>query len=251
MEFVYVVPRAELFPECYPQGLVAFGASLQRADFETRLARHGFYVERARAEREPAWKQIIPYSVVVRAQGEREVLLMKRLRTGGEGRLFDKLSIGVGGHLNPCDQPAQAGALPLAAGTQRELEEELELDGPCAITSVGILNDDANPVGAVHLGLVQVVTVDGDARIREREVLEGSFTSPAELRRLLRAGADFETWSKALVERLDELLDAAATAAPSIPTHPRASASAPASGVLQHAANSSSQAPLQRARAQR
>jgi predicted NUDIX family phosphoesterase len=250
MEFVYVVPRAQLFPECYPQGLVTFGAGISRSEFEARLAHHGFYVERARAEREPAWKQIIPYAVVVRTRAEREVLLMKRLRKGGEGRLFDKLSIGVGGHLNPCDQP-QAGGLPLDPGTRREIEEELEIDGPCAITSVGILNDDANPVGAVHLGLVQVVTLDGDARIRERDVLEGTFTSPVELRRLLHAGANFETWSKALAERLDELLDAAAAASRALPARPSAGVQPIASDVLPHAGSSSSPAPLQRATAQR
>jgi predicted NUDIX family phosphoesterase len=251
MEFVYVVPRSELFREFYPQGLVPFGPERSRGDFETCLAVHGFYVERARAEREPAWKQVIPYAVVVRGS---EVLLMKRLRKGGEGRLFDKLSIGVGGHLNPVDQPnaplvdrdlvdrdlvdrdlvdrdlvdhdaaaratnptspraedalARTLRLPLERGTLRELSEELEITGPCTITSVGILNDDANSVGAVHLGLVQVVRLSGDARIRERDVLEGTFTTPAELRALLKEGANFETWSKMLVERLDELLAAA------------------------------------------
>jgi len=225
MEFVYVVPRAELFPECYPQGLVRFGPDFSRADFEARVLRHGFYVERRRAECEPSWKQIIPYSVVVR---DARVLLMKRLRKGSEGRLFDKLSIGVGGHVNPCDQPSQADLLPLDACTRRELDEELLIEGNYSITGAGILNDDANPVGAVHLGLVQVVALEGDARIREQDVLAGEFTSPAELAALLASGANFETWSRALVECIDELLAAAPPAMRAPPPRPIA-ASAPCS----------------------
>ena len=104
MEFVYVVPRGELFPDCYPQGLVRFQESSEgppsKVRFEAIVRRHGFFVERDHAERNPALKQIIPYTVV---QVEDRVLLLRRLRTGGERRLHDKLSIGVGGHINPVD----------------------------------------------------------------------------------------------------------------------------------------------------
>ena len=142
---------------------------------------------------------------------------MRRLSQGGESRLHDKLSIGVGGHINPEDleeelspapTPTPAGRArdPVAAGTRREIAEELEIRGTYALRSVGILNDDTNPVGAVHVGLVQVLAVDGSVTIREREVLEGRLTSRDGLLSLLADGAPFESWSARLVERLDELL---------------------------------------------
>jgi predicted NUDIX family phosphoesterase len=217
MEFVLVVPRRELFRDCYPQGLVLFGErgqGLREADFEDRVRQHGYFVQRDHAEHDPDLKQVIPYTLVVRSG---HVLLLRRLARGGESRLHDKLSIGVGGHINPQDaeQPSErsggtAGAL--EAGTRRELEEELHIESDVTIQRVGILNDDSNPVGAVHVGLVQVVQVRGDVRVREDEVLEGSFVAPAKLRRLQGDGANFETWSEILIDRLHEVVpDSAVT----------------------------------------
>ncbi len=211
MEFVFVVPRRELFPECYPQGLLAFGDVCRLRDFEGVVRRHGFFVEREHAERTPALKQVIPYTVLVR---DGQVLLLRRLAGGGESRLHHKLSIGVGGHINPVDatedeepsgSPRPRGN-PISAASERELHEELIIEGTLDIRAVGMLNDDSNPVGAVHVGHVQVALVEGSVAIREKDAMEGQFVPPSRLRQLLAEGAPFETWSKALVERLDELL---------------------------------------------
>lgn len=218
MEFVYVVPRTELFPSCFPHGLAPFAAGSGpegapgRDTFERVVREHGFFVERDYAERTPTLKQVIPYTVVTRGD---EVLLLRRLGGSGESRLRDKLSIGVGGHINPEDvetrESVRSGVAEgdvVRAGSERELEEEIELTGEHRIHAVGILNDDSNPVGAVHVGWVQVLELEpgGDARIREREVLEGSFVPRSELTSLLDQDANFETWSALLVARLDEIL---------------------------------------------
>ncbi len=214
MEFVYVVPRRDLFADCYPQGLQIFSEASQRASFEEIVDRHGFFVEREVAERTPEWKQIIPYSICV--QGDR-ALLMRRLSAGGESRLHDKLSIGVGGHINPEDLEDSGTRNPIEAGTRRELSEELHIEGSYDIHTLGLLNDDSNPVGAVHLGWVQAVTIadpvdnrnpdqEPSVRIREEDVLEGKLTTFDGLRKRLRAGDNFETWSSMLIENLDELL---------------------------------------------
>jgi predicted NUDIX family phosphoesterase len=203
MEFVYVVPRRDLFPDAYPQGFQLFSDPAQRARLERTVGECGFFVEREAAERNPEWKQIIPYSVLV--QGDR-TLLMRRLAAGGEKRLHNKLSIGVGGHINPEDLEESGPRNPIEAGTRREISEELVVDGSFEIRTLGLLNDDSNPVGAVHLGWVQVVTIEGSVRIREEDVLEGKLTTFEGLRKRLRAGDNFETWSSILIERLDELL---------------------------------------------
>jgi predicted NUDIX family phosphoesterase len=220
MEFVFVVPRTALFPECYPHGLVAFrehalgkrvasqaepGAGPTLAEVEAAVARDGFFVERAHAERTPSLKQLIPYSIIV---CDGRVLLFQRLATGGEKRLHGKLSIGIGGHINPEDVEGSSSAdrSPIAAGTRREIAEELDVRGTFEVHTVGLLNDDSNPVGAVHAGVVQVVYVSGSVEIREREQLEGRLVTVEELASLLAGGANFETWSRLLVPRLDELL---------------------------------------------
>lgn len=231
MEFVFVVPRSELFRDAYPQGLVPFGPggpglSLEHVEAVSR--EHGFFVERDRAERDPALKQIIPYTIVDArprrtaplldgppGTAPREgVLVMRRLARGGEKRLHDKLSIGVGGHINPEDLVSTRDRALFTEGARRELEEELVLEGTWHVEAVGVLNDDANPVGAVHVGLVQVLHLEGSVRIREEDVLEGRLVPVDELQGLRSTGADFETWSSLLIDRIDELLTVPLSATP-------------------------------------
>ena len=199
MEFVFVVPRDDIFPDCYPHGLVPFGEELSFQSFEQTVTEHGFFVERTRAEQEPAWKQVIPYTALVR---DDEVFLVRRLKQGGEARLHDKLSIGIGGHVNPVDLPSEGPRNPIAAATRRELEEELYIEGTWTLTPLGVLNDETNPVGAVHVGYVQIAHLTGDASVREVDQLKGDWTSLEELTRLAKSDVNFETWSSLLLPHL-------------------------------------------------
>ena len=220
MEFVFVVPRRQLFPEAYPHGFESHGSEAAASVWEA-IQRDGFFVERARAEVTPNWKQPIPYVVVAGPTG---VLCVKRTKRGGEARLHDKLSIGIGGHVEPQDLPRG-----LSSGDDRsrielvrraalrELSEELELpeSSPRDLVPVGLLNDDSNPVGAVHVGLVCVLwTQDVErVRVRERENLVGEVLPPDELARRQQDGANFETWSALLIPHLTALLGRRASAA--------------------------------------
>lgn len=151
-------------------------------------AAHGEYRPRAEAENDPSWKQLIPYLVV--RDGER-IYLMKRTRAGGDARLHDRYTIGVGGHVNPED----GGVL---GGLQREWAEEIEADFEPEFQPVGLLNDDENAVGAVHLGLVFEADAAGrTVGIREHQKLSGEFATIDEV----AAVADkLETWSALLLD---------------------------------------------------
>lgn len=216
MEFVYVVPRERLFPEFYPQGLQPFGEGLDEAAFDLAVVEHGFFVERDYAERTPSLKQVIPYALVV---CDGKVLLLKRLNRGGEARLHGKLSVGVGGHINPedrveeRDQTSQLvpGDL-LAAGSYRELNEELWIKGSIDVRRFGVINDDSNSVGAVHVGVLQIVSVEGSVEIRELDQLEGQWMMPNELQQLLKGDHNIETWSRMALASLDEILPELLTA---------------------------------------
>jgi predicted NUDIX family phosphoesterase len=218
MEFVYVVPRAQLFPDHYPHGLVPFGKEATEGapspeEWSARMEQHGFFVERAHAEANPDLKQVIPYTLVVRGG---EVLCLQRSRRGGEARLHDKWSIGVGGHINPVDVPSPEELIeradwsprnPIPKATIREVaEEELSIEGDWRLQPVGLLNDDSNPVGAVHVGWVQVMLVEGTVSVRETDQLSGRFLSIPELCRLGEGGANFETWSELLLPHLGSLV---------------------------------------------
>jgi predicted NUDIX family phosphoesterase len=202
MEFVYVVERARLFDLSFPQGFVAAAADRPAAaDRLARIRRHGFFVERRKAEQDSSWKQVIPYVVV--AKGD-SILLLERTGRQGEKRLHGKLSSGIGGHVNPVD----TGGDVLLEGLRRELSEELTIDGALDLRAAGFLNDDATDVGAVHFGLVALADARAaEVSIRETELMHGRFVPRAELAELCRRErARFESWSSLLIDRLDEVL---------------------------------------------
>ena len=129
---------------------------------------HGEFRPRSDAENDPSWKQLIPYLLV--RDGQR-IFLMRRTRAGGDARLHDLFTIGVGGHVKPEDGG-------IVGGLKREWAEEIEADFEPDFRPLGLLNDDENPVGAVHLGLVFEADADGrPVGIREHEKLEGVFAS--------------------------------------------------------------------------
>ena len=196
MEFVWVVPRNALFPACAPHGLEALDAGELERRYLAPAREHGYFVERRWAETHPEVQQPIPYVAVVR---DGAVLTLTRLQAQGEKRLHGKRSIGVGGHINPCDQD---GKDLFAAACLREVHEELVLpDALPAFEPIGILNDDTTPVGAVHLGLVDRLDATGlEVGIRETSAMAGDFTPLGELEAIAAAPEPpFETWSTLLL----------------------------------------------------
>jgi predicted NUDIX family phosphoesterase len=154
----------------------------------------GRYLPRPMAEADPAHKQLIPYVVVRHGP---LLYLMKRTSAGGDPRLHGKASIGVGGHLNPVDH----GEDPLMDGLRREWSEELVADFDPTFHLVGLLNDDSNPVGSVHLGVVFTVEANGHTvAVRERDKLTGRFATHEEV---LAVWDGLETWSQLTLAALD------------------------------------------------
>jgi predicted NUDIX family phosphoesterase len=186
-ELVYVVPRLALVPGDGWYGIRT--AALDEAI--ATIAQLGEYRPRGAMEADPSWKQIIPYLVL--RDGDR-YFLMRRTRAGGDVRLHDRWSIGVGGHLNPSD-----GGLDL--GLVREWQEELDADFVPSFRPIGLLNDDTTDVGRVHLGVVYEADAAGrPVAIRETDKLTGAFATAGEV---ARVADDLETWSRIAFELLE------------------------------------------------
>lgn len=186
-ELVLVVPRTSLMADPGWLGVTTAGLDA----FESIVARDGVFRDRAAMEQDRTWKQVIPYLVL--RDGLR-YFLMRRTRAGGDTRLHDRWSIGVGGHLNPGD-------VDLAGGLRREWAEEIEADFVPRFHLVGLLNDDTTEVGSVHVGAVYIA--DADRRpvvIRETEKLEGSFADAATV---AAVEARLETWSALVFRHLE------------------------------------------------
>ena len=153
------------------------------------------FLPRSRAEYDGTAKQIIPYVVIRRGE---EYFLLRRLRRQTEARLHDKLSLGVGGHINPTEAAA---ADPLEAGLLRELDEEVEVEDIASLTCAAAINENDGGVSDYHAGLVFLLETDGVVTVRETEKMAGEWASIPEI----RASYDrLETWSRIV---LDFLLD--------------------------------------------
>src|SRR5690606_4699104 len=185
-----------------PHGFLSRRSHAGEIDRYVRRAHErGFFVERRFAEEDRSFQQLIPYVVVRRGA---DVLLLKRSKRGGDARLHDKRSIGVGGHVNPPD--AEHDDL-LDACARREIEEELNVEGDWSLRPIGVINDDSNPVGAVHFGIVYEARLapEGDVRVRETELLDAGWTTVGRLAELAAdPTANVETWSALIVPHLGE-----------------------------------------------
>jgi len=187
-ELVLVVPRSVVMDDPGWDGVITAGLD----GFEDLVRRHGEFRPRAAVEVDRGWKQVIPYLVL--RDGPR-YFLMRRTRAGGDARLHDRFSIGVGGHLNPGDGD-------LEGGLRREWREELDADFEPPFRLVGLLNDDTTDVGSVHLGAVYVAEADGrPVAIRETDKLRGAFAPPSEVEAVVDR---MESWSAIVFRHLDD-----------------------------------------------
>jgi len=193
VERVLAVPTEKLRPY-----LTGCGLLRDRADeiFRVILENHVF-LPRPAAEADPGYRQIIPYVALLRGE---EVFSTRRLRGGTETRLHGRIALGVGGHINP--ETDGDGDDVLLRGLRREIEEEVAIDGGLDLTALhfeGIINDDANEVSLVHLGLFCTLPVTGEVTVRETAKLAGAW-----LRRdaLPDLAPEMETWSSLVIDAL-------------------------------------------------
>ncbi|MCH1410198.1 hypothetical protein N9406_02910 [Verrucomicrobiales bacterium] len=153
------------------------------------------------AEEDPSFKQIIPYAIF-RYQDR----FLHYVRGGGSGekRLASKGSIGIGGHINDTDfAAASLDKDTYTNGVEREIDEELSIADGHTQEILGLLNDDSNEVGQVHLGVVHLVTLESDqVEAGEAVIEELQFLTLGELQ---ERKEQLESWSQICVDGLSEL----------------------------------------------
>jgi predicted NUDIX family phosphoesterase len=193
-ERVLVVPSSEF------DALGRFqGFSTEADRYLEALLVPGFASFRPRSEVEddPSFKQIIPY-VVFRAASL--VFTYVRGRSGGESRLRKLRSLGVGGHVAEADAEGRGTIEAYDMALLRELEEEVDIRSPGRISRLGLINDDSNPVGLVHLGVVHLFDLDRpDVVPKEEALADPEFLPIVDLPARLE---EFETWSRICIDAL-------------------------------------------------
>ena len=192
-ENILVVEREDLFlgEELTFQGLLTERHLVRTI---SRGFKHFFEARRGDAEENEEWKQPIPYAIVRKGD---QIFVYKRLGGGGEKRLHNQLSFGVGGHMNHVGDVGNWN-VNLMENFSRELHEELEIDAEYfEYDIVGLINDDENEVGKVHIGILIVVDLpeDGNVSVKETDTLEGDWYPIDELKQPA-IFEQLESWSQ-------------------------------------------------------
>ena len=160
------------------------------------------FMPRPQAEKDPSFKQLIPY-VIMTCNGK--YLSYVRGKRAGETRLVAKRSLGIGGHINPVDWTlftAESYKTYLEA-VQREVAEEVSVETAYTDKVVALLNDDSNEVGQVHLGIVHLWTLD-EPKVNRKEqmITQMGFMSIPELQDVRDT---METWSQICFDGLAKM----------------------------------------------
>ena len=157
-------------------------------------AKGASFMARNQAENNPSYKQLIPY--VIMSYGDK-YLCYTRGRGVDETRLSEKVSIGIGGHINPSDKMSLSNKNIKEVyfnALTREVSEEVILDTKHDDKIVGLINDDSNEVGQVHLGIIHLWRlVSPNVKSREQEISQLRFMNIHELQQVK---GKMETWSQ-------------------------------------------------------
>jgi predicted NUDIX family phosphoesterase len=160
------------------------------------------YMDREKAEKDPSFKQVIPYTVLTRG---REVFVYQRTKKGNESRLHDLWSVGCGGHINPVDGKTDQKET-YDNAFFRELYEEVGLKlfnqrRSIVAPTIGLLYDPSNEVGKVHFGIVHLVKVGFDQPLvfKDPALAEGRWKHIIDAKSEI---GKYETWSQLVLKDL-------------------------------------------------
>ncbi|MEE2826681.1 MAG: phosphoesterase [Planctomycetota bacterium] len=196
VEQVMVVPT-ELFHSCgYFQG---FCRETEKYLGKLLDPQQTQYLPRDKMEQDPSFKQLIPYCLFQYTDPQGDVHLFRYTRGKGQGesRLHSKGSVGIGGHISSLDATESS---PYLEGMRRELEEEIHITCEYSESCVGLLNDDENEVGKVHLGVVHLIECQQpNITAKETEIADAGFQPVAQIMAEIER---YETWSQICLKAL-------------------------------------------------
>lgn len=190
-EHILVVKRAHIFADITDEAW----HGLKEVNFEHYLHiinNKKEFLPRSIMETDPTYKQIIPYLIF---EHNKNYFLMQRQSTASETRLRNKLTLGIGGHIRQEDMQEDS----LFAWATREFHEEVDYAGNLAVKPLGILNDDSDDVGKVHIGFVFLLTGDVPHIAVKSELKSGVLVPLSEC---IAQREFMESWSQFVVDFL-------------------------------------------------
>lgn len=158
-------------------------------DIESNIDKFGVFLLKDTVETNKAYKQIIPYAILVK---DGKILIYKRSKNGNEERLHDLWSLGFGGHIEVIDGK---GMQAIQHCFVRELKEEAGITPDIVVAEFFIDIDEG--VSEYHYGIAKIVTGwSGELKFNE-EVKETKWLSLEETEKY-----NLESWARFSVEHL-------------------------------------------------
>jgi len=161
-------------------------------------------------EDDPNFKQLIPYALVINEK--KQVLAYTRSKKLGESRLATNFSIGFGGHISVNDIAVNEGSSHISLewtvfkSCMRELREELRFVNSHDLYDIGLyIREESNPVGEVHLGVVNIFLLLGEADpvANEKQI---ELLGWKDFDWLTKNKPFFEKWSQLLIDHIAEIV---------------------------------------------
>lgn len=201
---IMVIPRGVLFNG----NKDAFnGFYNEIISFEARVLNNYIYMRRGDAENNPGFKQPIGYCTIINPTLKKILAYQRSSKDDkySEKRLQGKWSIGIGGHIEKAD----ASGNPIAESLNRELGEEIDIEGAIKkISPIGYINDDNDSVGKVHFGILYAAETDAViGKPKDGEMSRCGFFTISELEAIFSSPENqVETWSRIAFEELKRRL---------------------------------------------
>lgn len=182
-----LVFRSDLLKEDNFHGIV-MGAECLRIKNKILDPKNLFYMNRSQAETRPSYKQVIPYCIFTKHD---QIFVYQRSSKGSENRLHDLWSVGVGGHINPCDGNDSE---TLGNACKRELEEEVNFKNISSLKFIGLINDNSTVVNSVHFGVVYHINLSENSSfdVIDKALINGRFK---QIQATLIQDCNWEDWS--------------------------------------------------------
>lgn len=193
MSELILVAKANWFNESFgenPTNIIC----IDKDSFISSIESESRFIERAFAETDANYKQIISYCVL--SFGD-SFFITQRTTKQMEKRLHNRYSLGIGGHISFCDTKSNN---LIIAGMLRELFEEVNIQSTYTYDFLGIINDNSSEVNSVHAGVCFLVKLDEKlCSVNETEKMHGFWIDKSEIGQYIDG---LEGWSKILINSL-------------------------------------------------
>lgn len=214
----FILASMQAFYDDKPRGVQYWNVSKWLEEVQSELAIR----ERFVLEKDAAYRQLLPYVVVTQEgdDGLLRYLPYKRTKQVGEERLFDKVSIGYGGHIDLAEVRFDVDSVLLLKDTilacvRNEMGQELQVAGdtaktwlhhsPATFSGHFIVSDEG--VDRYHLAIIMHINVP-KGLVFECAEAELEMMTPMTGQELLASNFPIESWSRLYLEHLERSYEA-------------------------------------------